>query len=789
MSRWNELGTHAKLALTAVVTLVLCAAVLLAWVLVAPPWGPPGPGSPTPTAAPTGPVPTGPSGWAGVLSDTGRFLPVTAVRILRGDDPLAKADIRGSAAALANGMGMSGSDSTVSTHGAASPDRTMALAPFEAGRTAFEFDLGRTEAVGQVVIWNFNTADGTDAGIRSFRILVSEDGSRFVPLSLDGETQAPARELSRADGSESLRATAPADGAVLDLGGLPVRAIRIVAESTWGRADACGLAEVRIYGFKPPVRVGAFLPGSPLQSDSEPPDAALLPVTNGVGLSHPADPDAVHDDNPAHMWRTPDNQRYEMDLGGTYPVSELRIWNYNAAGDAGSGLRTVRVAISVDGQKWTTVFKETELAKAAGAPGQGPTDVLPIGLPVRYVRIIPMSREGNWGGDGYGLSALRAYCGSGYYAEPAQDWDGVLSRYNGWTGADGIYAVRLSGDQASGIETQPAARTLLVFSDTLIGTVDPVTRARSNVKMPNQTFALFEGNDPATLSARFYYPGSAEPSALPLKPEEAGAWYWFGDLFSAAGRIYGFPLVLEHLEDAPAGFNFQQTGVDLAVFPVEAGLPDMKAIRIIRDAARDRLSFVQRKPKHIILYGGGVLENTAEAGASSPDGYLYIYGYLDDARNQRLLTCARVEPARVEDLSAWRYYTEDGTWSDRVEDSAGIVGQVSPELSVTEIRFGPDTGKYLLTYTPGTMGDRIAVRVGESPVGPFGEEQVIFCSSATRTLRGKAFSYNAKAHPVLSRSDEVLISFNTNGGDWSSLIQNADIYRPRFIRWRLVPER
>jgi hypothetical protein len=47
------------------------------------------------------------------------------------------------------------------------------------------------------------------------------------------------------------------------------------------------------------------------------------------------------------------------------------------------------------------------------------------------------------------------------------------------------------------------------------------------------------------------------------------------------------------------------------------------------------------------------------------------------------------------------------------------------------------------------------------------------------------FIYNAKAHPHLSTSEKLLISYNVNTFDFWDHFTNADIYRPRFITLEL----
>jgi hypothetical protein len=43
--------------------------------------------------------------------------------------------------------------------------------------------------------------------------------------------------------------------------------------------------------------------------------------------------------------------------------------------------------------------------------------------------------------------------------------------------------------------------------------------------------------------------------------------------------------------------------------------------------------------------------------------------------------------------------------------------------------------------------------------------------------------YNAKAHPHLSKTGELLISYNVNTMDfWGDFFNDADLYHPRFIK-------
>ena len=92
-------------------------------------------------------------------------------------------------------------------------------------------------------------------------------------------------------------------------------------------------------------------------------------------------------------------------------------------------------------------------------------------------------------------------------------------------------------------------------------------------------------------------------------------------------------------------------------------------------------------------------------------------------------------------------------------------------------------GRYVLIFQVLGLSDKVGMRIGDSPVGPFSEIQEIW---RTPEADEGLFCYNAKAHPNLSKPGELLISYNTITLDfWNDIQQNAHIYRPRFIRLKM----
>ncbi len=150
----------------------------------------------------------------------------------------------------------------------------------------------------------------------------------------------------------------------------------------------------------------------------------------GKGLS------AVHDNNSNAftMWHTNANPGasawVQIDLGQSYALDEMWVWNMNQQNNIGRGLKNVKIEYSADGVKWQNLEPEEgmsftdspegypfQLAQGTGENGMAATNLndgnnTPIrfdGAEARYVRITahPEAGVGSWGDVYFGLSEVR----------------------------------------------------------------------------------------------------------------------------------------------------------------------------------------------------------------------------------------------------------------------------------------------------------------------------------------------------------------------------------------------
>ncbi|MEP7319403.1 MAG: DUF4185 domain-containing protein [Panacibacter sp.] len=356
-----------------------------------------------------------------------------------------------------------------------------------------------------------------------------------------------------------------------------------------------------------------------------------------------------------------------------------------------------------------------------------------------------------------------------YSVSAAPEWTNLFYRNSGWFGADGIFSIPLSGVDKN--NNAGNNKTLLLFSDTYIGDVKDGKPAPGNT-MVNNTVAIVKGNDPDASKIKFYYNKTKQeqPQSFFVPQTSTDAkpqLFWLGDGFvnkELNNTLYIFGYTVER---TGAGvFDFIEPGVSIIAVDKPAEPPFANQRQI------ETSLHINNKIIGEGNMGAGVLVNTKWSGAPAPDGYVYVYGCIGNDKN---LVVARVKPKDFEKLNEWRYWNGKA-WSENKDDMKPVTNAVSNELSMSPL----PNGKFILVFQVLGLSDKIGIRIGDSPVGPFSDITEIW--TAPEWKEG-LWTYNAKAHPNLSKPGELLISYNTITADfWNDIQKDAHIYRPRFIK-------
>jgi hypothetical protein len=352
----------------------------------------------------------------------------------------------------------------------------------------------------------------------------------------------------------------------------------------------------------------------------------------------------------------------------------------------------------------------------------------------------------------------------------ASEWSALLKRDKGWFGGDGIYTIPLNG--AEGRQAGPRDKILFIFSDSMIGEIKDGAM-QPGYKMIHNAVAILDGNKPLADKMKFYWDtdakGQPESLFIPKTPQtDSTDYYWLGDGFvneaNHATYIFGY-----RVRNVSSGaFGFREVGNTLIKIPAGSKPPYRNLKQM------DTHLYLLEGKDDIGSFGAGVYVNTKAAGAPKPDGYIYTYGVRGVAKN---LMAARVLPADFENMSKWTFW-DGANWVNDIARAANITDGVSNELSLSAL---PD-GRYALVFQHGGMSTTVGMRIGASPVGPFGP--IIKLWDCKPDLIEKTFVvYNAKAHPSLSAPGELIISYNINSVEFiKDLNVHPNLYRPRFIR-------
>lgn len=719
-----------------------------------------------------------------------------------------------------NNSGMSGYYGTQDTHDNDANGATMWLTDNNPRSSNWiQLDLGAIYPLGKMLVWNYNQPGTTNKGVKNAQVLYSTDGLIWTNLGGSGKTQ----QFAQASGSATEKANT-----TVDFSGVAARYVKIVPNETAGDGNwnakgptSFGLSQIRIYRYTSYItemdqNVTALdVTAGSVNSTYTP----AINTVNNFGMSGSAGKTDVHNNAVNSMWLTAvnpgANNWIKFDLGGTYPLSEMHVWNYNAfAGEY--GIKNAQVQYSVDGTIWTTLGAY-QFAKASGSRAQGPTDLVGGGVvnfngaSVRYVKIVPNSAasDGNWSKNAiFGLSQVRFYSAPGTIIEPARDWTALVTKTSGWTGSDGIYSIAYNGYDAPG--KAGLTKTLFLFSDTFVGNANPVSKYRNVSDFTNNTLGVLDGGNPDPAAMNYIWGKDANGKTtsglfVPRTPKATpDNWYWLQDGINLNNNVYISAMNVAPDPTQPAGWQFKVVGVSMIKVPINQGQIDVVNQTQVDTSLLYHTEFQWGTKKDANgndvpnmltqenQFGAGFMPNTAEAGAPNPDGYVYTYGY-QTVFGVRGLLVARVLPSDFENESKWMYYGNNGWTSDI--SAAKIISDshvdVSPELSVTPIIGGPNDGKYRLVYSTGVFSadhGLIKESIGNTPVGPFGPPTTLYYTPEDKSYAANTFIYNAKAHPNISKPGELLISYNVNSTEDGGNVHyvNGEMYHPRFVNMRQI---
>ncbi|TVP93886.1 MAG: DUF4185 domain-containing protein [Acholeplasmatales bacterium] len=192
----------------------------------------------------------------------------------------------------------------------------------------------------------------------------------------------------------------------------------------------------------------------------------------------------------------------EFQFDGIYPLADMDLTNWLGEGDY--ALQAISVDVSIEPRGFSRVVQQLPL--------DAQTTRVPINRAARYVRIVFSTQPGtgNTGGEYFGLNAVRFTLGSGKIVLEEDDLSHAFRRYEGWSGADGIFSFNLTdGRTHIGADFE---RLLFIFSDTFIGPSGTHNHVRQTMRLINNTLGYYTPAETFSEGLEFVYAGT---EALP----------------------------------------------------------------------------------------------------------------------------------------------------------------------------------------------------------------------------------------------------------------------------------
>jgi hypothetical protein len=359
-------------------------------------------------------------------------------------------------------------------------------------------------------------------------------------------------------------------------------------------------------------------------------------------------------------------------------------------------------------------------------------------------------------------------------ARPDGAWDQLFQGYGNlsgqWSGGDGAQSLLL-----------PDGSTMWFFADTYLGQPAPDgTRTAASTGLAHNSAVLYRDGHLGPTYAQ--PPGFGGYNAAtdytwvdPPPPYSASRYELInGDQLIDDGTVYKFYQLADR-DLHPGGFPYKLVGTVLESFSL--------------DPATDQLTPAGGTPIEV--------EDTAGAdpviwGAATlvAGGYIYIYGTQPYRGGTAPfpLYLARVPVGGLAAGDSWQYYAGQpgcspgaGTWTDDPRSVTAIRADVSSGFSVTDV-----DGTYVLltnnTARASTTNDAVAY-YADCPAGfaAAGPRYLIYRPGLPRGY----LAYEYRIVPQFSSGSDVLISYSENTLQPDGNLDNAAIYRPRFLDVRL----
>jgi len=308
-----------------------------------------------------------------------------------------------------------------------------------------------------------------------------------------------------------------------------------------------------------------------------------------------------------------------------------------------------------------------------------------------------------------------------------------------WCGADGASSIDLGNN-----------RILWLFSDGFI--CSDSTRSRKKSKMIRNSVAIQRGYDLKTSSITYYWDKSGK-EAKPFFTLPGNYWAWTGHGVMLNDKLIIF-LIKEHAIKDKLGFEACGWYMVLVSNPED-------------EPSEWKMKYVKGAETFGVIAGAAVLKDS---------NYVYSFGAVEPDTHEGYLLRWKSEAVLAGDISKPEWCI-DGKWIFR-KSKDPVPKPLFTGGTEFSVHYDSLLRKYIQVQSFGFGEGTIELRMADSINGQW-TKPLSFYKPEYPGVK-KPFMYSAKSHPEL-KADGMYITYNVNSFDFGELIENQDIYFPKFI--------
>lgn len=330
--------------------------------------------------------------------------------------------------------------------------------------------------------------------------------------------------------------------------------------------------------------------------------------------------------------------------------------------------------------------------------------------------------------------------------------DALFHRDPRWLGGDGAWTVDLGH-----------GRVLWLFADSF-ATNKPLPGRRGSAFIHNSV-AIQSGYDPTTATFDASWQ-TADDKPQSFFADDGDCWYWPGDGELIDGRLIVF---LVRIERSDRGLGFKVLEWTAVVIDNPHDPPSQWRPRTLKTPANTWSA--------IIGFGSAAVEGD----------HLYVFGFGKAPGHPQYLVRWPKSAVSRGDLSQPEWHTGDDRWTPHDE----LVDLPPPSAPGGQTEFSvhrdPPSQRRLHLQTAFFPVGPLALRTAPALTGPWSAPVNFFAPPEMKMPREGFYMYSAKAHPELAADGALAATYCTNHRNLGTLIDDATLYYPRFVRVKLDP--